>query len=186
MTHRAFALTLAVLFFVTSFGFTFLILWQMHQQSQANAAASSTNSNSTSSTQNKSQESKVKTTKLQGTQLTGFTPTNSVPSLQTTDLKVGTGAEAKSNSTVTVNYTGAVAATGIIFQSSLDSGQPATFGLNQVIKGWTEGIPGMKVGGERQLVIPADLAYGANPPQGSGIPANANLVFNVTLLKVSN
>jgi FKBP-type peptidyl-prolyl cis-trans isomerase len=158
----------------------------MHQQSQANAAASSTNSNSTSSTQNKSQESKVKTTKLQGTQLTGFTPTNSVPSLQTTDLKVGTGAEAKSNSTVTVNYTGAVAATGIIFQSSLDSGQPATFGLNQVIKGWTEGIPGMKVGGERQLVIPADLAYGANPPQGSGIPANANLVFNVTLLKVSN
>jgi FKBP-type peptidyl-prolyl cis-trans isomerase len=51
--------------------------------------------------------------------------------------------------------------------------------LNEVIKGWTDGVPGMKVGGTRRLIIPADQAYGANPPEGSGIPANAPLVFDI-------
>jgi peptidylprolyl isomerase len=84
-----------------------------------------------------------------------------------------------------VLYTGAVADTGVIFQSSLDSGpSPVTFALNQVIIGWQDGIPGMKVGGVRQLLIPAAEAYGTNPPANSGIPANAALVFNVTLLAV--
>ncbi|HVO86504.1 MAG TPA: FKBP-type peptidyl-prolyl cis-trans isomerase [Candidatus Binatia bacterium] len=125
------------------------------------------------------------TNKLEGTQLQNFTPVASVTSLQKIDTTVGTGAEAKANSNVTVNYTGAVAATGIIFQSSLDNnGQPVSFGLNQVIKGWSEGVPGMKVGGTRRLLIPASLAYGATPPSGSGIPANADLVFDITLLAV--
>lgn len=114
-----------------------------------------------------------------------FTPiTTPLTQLQTQDLKVGTGEAVKPGATVTVDYTGAVASTGVIFQSSLDTGQPVTFSLNQVIKGWTEGIPGMKVGGTRRLLIPAALAYGANPPQGSGIPANADLVFDVTLHKI--
>jgi FKBP-type peptidyl-prolyl cis-trans isomerase len=77
-----------------------------------------------------------------------------------------------------------VAATGIVFQSSLDGGQPIPFGLDQVIAGWTQGVPGMKVGGKRRLLIPAALAYGANPPQGSGIPANADLVFDIELVKI--
>lgn len=123
---------------------------------------------------------------LAGTQLQGFTPVAEVSSLKKVDLTPGDGATVKSGQTVTVEYTGAVAATGKIFQSSLDTGQPATFSLNQVIAGWTEGIPGMKVGGTRQLVIPANMAYGANPPAGSGIPANAPLVFNVTLLKIGS
>jgi FKBP-type peptidyl-prolyl cis-trans isomerase len=72
----------------------------------------------------------------------------------------------------------------VIFQSSKDFGRSITFGLDQVIKGWTEGIPGMKVGGTRRLLIPADMAYGATPPPGSGIPPNADLVFDVTLHKV--
>lgn len=122
--------------------------------------------------------------KLAGTKLSGFTPVASVPTLQKTDTQPGTGAEAKAGGTVTVDYTGAVAATGIIFQSSKDSGQPATLSLSQVIKGWQEGIPGMKVGGVRRLLIPAAEAYGANPPSGSGIPANADLVFDVTLKSV--
>jgi FKBP-type peptidyl-prolyl cis-trans isomerase len=113
-----------------------------------------------------------------------FTPVSKIDSLQKNDLKVGNGAEAKAGSTVTVHYTGAVAATGTIFQSSLDTGQPVTFGLDQVIKGWTEGVPGMKVGGERRLMIPADMAYGANPPAGSNIPANADLVFDIILIEV--
>lgn len=122
--------------------------------------------------------------KLQGTQLQNFTPTDQVANLQKIDQKLGEGTEAKASSTVTVNYTGAVAATGTIFQSSLDTGQPVAFPLDQVIPGWTQGIPGMKVGGSRRLVIPAALAYGANPPPGSGIPANADLVFDVQMLKV--
>jgi FKBP-type peptidyl-prolyl cis-trans isomerase len=119
-----------------------------------------------------------------------FTPISHIDKLETQDLKVGTGQEVKPGDTVTVDYTGAVAATGIIFQSSLDTGQAATFQVispkdsptgQGVIDGWVKGIPGMKVGGERRLLIPAAEAYGANPPAGSGIPPNADLVFDVTL-----
>ncbi len=117
---------------------------------------------------------------LKGTQLQNFTPVASVPELQKVDLTEGQGTEVKSTDTVTVDYTGAVAATGKIFESSKDSGQPATFGLNQVIKGWTDGVPGMKVGGTRRLVIPAAQAYGASSPSPD-IPANADLVFDITL-----
>ena len=121
---------------------------------------------------------------LQGTQLANFKPTASIPQLQAIDTKPGNGETVKATDTVTVDYTGAVASTGIIFQSSKDSGQPVSFPLNGVIPGWTQGLPGMKVGGTRRLLIPANLAYGANPPQGSGIPANADLVFDVTLYKI--
>lgn len=110
-----------------------------------------------------------------------FTPIDHIDKLQTIDTTVGTGEVVKPGDTVTVDYTGAVAATGVVFQSSLDTGQPVTFSLSQVIKGWTDGIPGMKVCGTRRLLIPAAQAYGANPPAGSGIPANADLVFDVTL-----
>lgn len=115
-----------------------------------------------------------------------FTPVSHVDKLQTTDTKPGTGQEAKAGDTVTVLYTGAVAATGIVFQSTQDTGQPVSFSLDQVITGWKDGIPGMKVGGERRLLIPAAEAYGANPPAGSSIPPNADLVFDVTLLKIGS
>lgn len=125
-----------------------------------------------------------KETTLEGKPLEGFTPVATVDSLQKIDTVVGTGEEVKPGDTVTAHYTGAVAATGIVFQSSLDTGQPIPFGLNQVIKGWTDGVPGMKVGGKRRLIIPADQAYGANPPAGAGIPANAPLVFDIELVKI--
>jgi FKBP-type peptidyl-prolyl cis-trans isomerase len=118
--------------------------------------------------------------KLQGTQLANFTPVEKVESLQKIDLTPGTGVEAKPNSTVTVHYTGAIAATGVIFESSLDSGQPIPLSLNQVIKGWTDGVPGMKVGGTRRLLIPAAQAYGAQA--SATIPANSDLVFDITLV----
>jgi FKBP-type peptidyl-prolyl cis-trans isomerase len=117
--------------------------------------------------------------------LSNFTPIAKVSSLEKIDTVVGTGAEVKAGDTVSVHYTGAVAATGAIFQSSKDFGtEPVTFPLSGVIKGWTDGIPGMKVGGTRRLVIPAAQAYGANPPGGSGIPANADLVFDVELVAI--
>jgi FKBP-type peptidyl-prolyl cis-trans isomerase len=129
---------------------------------------------------NQSKENNVN--KLAGKPLQNFTPVAKVDSLQKIDQTPGNGSEAKANSTVTVVYTGAIASTGIVFESSADSGQPATFPLNGVIKGWQEGIPGMKVGGTRRLLIPAALAYGAS---GSAkIPPNSDLVFDVTLLSV--
>lgn len=175
---RAFALFGAILFFATSFALSFAVVWQMYKDGKD---APKTN---TATTQQK-EDSKVNNeNKLEGTKLADFTPVETVDSLQSTDLQAGNGSEVKPGDTVTVDYTGAVAATGVIFQSSLDSGQPVSFGLDQVIDGWKEGIPGMKAGGKRRLIIPADKAYGANPPAGSGIPANAALVFDVTLHSV--
>ncbi len=132
----------------------------------------------------KSQQ-KVMDTNKNERKLSNFTPVSSVSKLEKIDTVVGTGVEVKAGATVSVHYTGAVAATGVIFQSSKDFGtEPITFPLANVIKGWTDGIPGMKVGGTRRLVIPAAMAYGATPPPGSGIPANADLVFDVELIAV--
>jgi peptidylprolyl isomerase len=113
-----------------------------------------------------------------------FTPVENVTELTTIDIKPGDGAEVQAGATITAHYTGAVAATGKVFQSSKDFGRPISFGLHQVIKGWTNGVPGMKVGGIRRLLIPADQAYGAMPPPGSGIPANADLVFDIELVQI--
>ena len=82
----------------------------------------------------------------------------------------------------TINY---VADTGKVFDESWSSGQPVTFPLDRVIPGWSQGLVGMKEGGRRTLVIPAELAYGANPPPGAGIAPNETLVFVVQLLKLS-
>jgi peptidyl-prolyl cis-trans isomerase A (cyclophilin A) len=98
-------------------------------------------------------------------------------------LKPGEGASPKPTDTVEVHYTGTLL-DGKKFDSSVDRGKPATFRLNQVIKGWTEGVGLMKVGEKRKLIIPSELAYGKNPPPGSGIPANAWLVFDVELLSI--
>ncbi len=117
--------------------------------------------------------------------LPNFKPVSNVASLEKIDIIVGSGEEAKAGATVSVHYIGAIAATGEVFQSSKDFGtDPITFPLSGVIKGWTDGIPGMKVGGTRRLIIPSSQAYGANPPANSGIPANANLVFDVELIAV--
>lgn len=102
------------------------------------------------------------------------------------DLKVGTGATATNGKTVTVHYTGWLASNGKKFDSSVDRGQPFMFqlGAGHVIKGWEEGVEGMKVGGKRQLRIPPDLGYGARGA-GGVIPPNATLIFDVELLGVS-
>ncbi len=179
MRSRAFALTGAILFLVTGSALTIAVLVSIYQQNKQTASQT----NPTNSSTSKSSSSNTK--KLQGTELSNFTPISNISKLSYVDTTPGTGAVATASSKVSVVYTGAVAATGIIFQSTSDSGgSPVTFSLNQVIPGWQQGIPGMKVGGTRRLYIPANLAYGANPPSGSGIPANAALVFDVTLLKV--
>jgi FKBP-type peptidyl-prolyl cis-trans isomerase len=104
--------------------------------------------------------------------------------LEIKDEVVGTGKEAKAGSTVSVHYTGTLM-NGTEFDSSRKSGKPFDFalGAGQVIKGWDQGVAGMKVGGKRKLVIPSDLAYGeqGSPPT---IPPNAPLKFDVELLDV--
>ena len=103
-----------------------------------------------------------------------------------TDLTVGTGAEVKVGDTMSLQYVGIACSSGKQFDSSWDTGQPAEIPLSDgsgLIKGWTQGVPGMKVGGRRQLVIPPDLAYGAEGNQG--IAPNETLVFVIDLLKVT-
>ena len=168
---RAGWMSLVLLFVGTGLGVGVVAFWQATHQDKDNSPVVNTT--------NKPPEELLK-----GTALTGFSPQAKVDSLQKIDTQPGDGDEAKANSTVTVQYTGALAATGIIFESSIDSGQPVTFRLNQVIKGWQEGLPGMKVNGQRRLLIPASLAYGTNPPPGSGIPTNADMVFDIILLDV--
>lgn len=115
------------------------------------------------------------------------TATDNTPadSVQIQDIKVGTGAEVKTGDKLSVNYTGTLT-DGTKFDSSYDRNQPFTFtvGSGQVIKGWDQGIIGMKVGGTRQLTIPPSLGYGETA--SGSIPANSTLIFQIELLQIIN
>jgi FKBP-type peptidyl-prolyl cis-trans isomerase FkpA len=106
-------------------------------------------------------------------------------SLVVDEVKVGEGATATKGKTVSVHYSGHLT-DGTKFDSSFDRGQPIDFhlGAGEVIKGWDQGIDGMKVGGKRKLTIPPELAYGARGTPGGPIPPNATLVFDVELVGV--
>ena len=114
-------------------------------------------------------------------------PSTSTGVYTQTDLAVGTGATAVNGSTATLNYAGWLYDTGkpngkgTQFQTGTFS---FVLGSGGVIKGFEQGTLGMKVGGQRRLIIPPELAYGSNPPAGSGIPVNATLVFEITLTAV--
>ena len=118
--------------------------------------------------------------------MTASTPTG----LQITEVRAGTGPEARAGQTVTVHYTGWLyqdGQQGAKFDSSRDRGDPFKFPLGggMVIKGWDQGVAGMKVGGQRTLIIPPELGYGLRGA-GGVIPPNATLKFDVELLGVSD
>lgn len=113
----------------------------------------------------------------------GITTTDS--GLQYEVIELGTGAKPKSTDTVNVHYHGTLI-DGTVFDSSITRGIPATFGVHQVIKGWTEALQLMPVGSKYRLYIPQDLAYGAHPHPGGAIKPFMALVFDVELLGIEN
>ncbi len=175
--QRIAILVIVVVFFLTSVAITLSVIIDATRKDDAPTINSQLEE---AQKQLAEQQSQPQEGKLEGTKLANFTPVEKTEQLQITDLVPGTGAEVAKGGTVTAHYTGALAKDGTIFQSSKDSGQPFTAALDGVIKGWQEGIPGMKVGGVRRIVIPAALAYG---DQSAGnIPANSDLVFDIELL----
>ncbi|HMS23418.1 MAG TPA: FKBP-type peptidyl-prolyl cis-trans isomerase [Candidatus Saccharibacteria bacterium] len=167
---RISALVLAVLFLVSSLGFTGIVIWQMTQQDNQK--------------EEPVDQAQTDPNALTGKPLADFETVKSVDKLVITDISQGNGKEAKVGSNITVHYTGANATTGIVFQSSKDVNQPIPLDLikGQVIQGWVDGVPGMKVGGVRRILIPSELAYGEEG--NSGIPPNTPLVFDIELIAV--
>jgi peptidylprolyl isomerase len=108
-----------------------------------------------------------------------------VSELEVIDVVEGSGAEVAAGATVTAHYSGVSASTGEEFDSSWSRGEAASFPLDGVIQGWSEGLVGMKEGGRRTLIIPAEMAYGQSPPPGSGIAPGETLVFTVDMVAVS-
>lgn len=171
--QRIIAGTGAFMFFISIIALTVVVIVSMIQENNQDS------SQVPASTETEAQEGQ-----LRGSKLAEFEPVAKVAELQTTDIVEGEGAEITSiNDTVTAHYTGALASDGTIFESSLDSGEPFTAQLTGVIEGWQEGMIGMKEGGKRRLIIPAEKAYGE---AGSGsIPPNSALVFDIELQKVA-
>ena len=152
-------------FVLSSVGFTGIVLWEL-------ARGSDTSHTSQTADLQKQLEEQLKQQQNQGGKV------------ESTDITVGTGAEAAPGKTVTVHYTGTLP-DGKKFDSSLDRNEPFSFdlGSGQVIPGWDQGVVGMKVGGKRKLVIPPELAYGEASPSPD-IPPNSTLVFEIELLGV--
>lgn len=168
--QRIAVLFIAAMFLITTVAFTVMVVVEMGRGGRTPPAAQMTD--------------EARAGALLGTQLPNFTPVERVESLQIIDLKVGTGQVVPPGATVTAHFTGAVAATGRIFQSTHDIGRPMPFSLNEVIEGWSKGVPGMQVGGQRRLLIPAAQAYGAHSPSPD-IPPNADLVFDIEVIAIN-
>jgi FKBP-type peptidyl-prolyl cis-trans isomerase len=107
-----------------------------------------------------------------------------VTSMQIIDITTGTGQEAKLGDTIKVKYKGALASSGEVFDSN-DQGVEFQLKEGNLITGWIEGVPGMKIGGKRKLIIPSEKGYGAEGA-GSTIPANADLVFEIELVSIGS
>jgi FKBP-type peptidyl-prolyl cis-trans isomerase len=166
--QRIFILVIVVVFFLSSLGVSGLVVWDQLRNKDDQATADQTSSD----LQKQIDELQKQQANTEGVKV------------ESTDLVTGTGAEATAGKKVTVNYVGTLK-DGTKFDSSYDRNQPFDFQLGggQVIKGWDQGVVGMKVGGKRKLVIPAVLAYGDQSPSPT-IPPNSDLVFEIELLNV--
>lgn len=189
--ERVFALIAALLFLVSSIAVSIFVILQLREESKIKRAAEEAGtSQQAQQTTNQTNQSTQEKKMLEGSKLENFTPIQTVDKLQAQDVVVGTGDEVKPGATVTAHYTGAYAVNGTIFQSSHDGpNQPIEFSLNGVIPGWTQGVPGMKVGGKRRLIIPGSLAYGEAPAgytPGSTERPMGPLIFDIEITAVKN
>lgn len=178
---RIFILVIAGAFLFTTVGVSLAFLWQIMQEGKTEKSETSQSQRAQTEAAKKQQQDNPNA--LKGKPLQDFKPIAKVDKLEIIDLEPGNGQEVKAGDKLTVDYTGAIASTGKVFESSLDAGQPAKLGLDQVIAGWKEGLPGMKVDGKRRLIIPAEKAYGSQSPSPD-IPTNSALVFDITLRSI--
>jgi len=177
--QRVAAFMLALLFLLTTIGAAGYVIYELNSE-EAGLVNDVPGDNAANN-----QEEPVQDNSLVGTIIDDFDGPVEVPELRFDTLTEGDGEEVKSGATVTINYTGALASDGTIFDSSVGRGEPATFPLDNLIVGWQEGIPGMKVGETRRLFIPADKGYG-EAGSGANIPPNSDLIFDIELLGVEN
>ncbi len=176
MRDRIFAMSGAILFFVTSIALTVMVIITSVQDS--NKAKTNTATTQQSTCEDTQTEPVLPAPEV-------YKPDAAVPSLQIVDLEPGTGTTAKSGDCLVVKYYGTLASTGALFDESFTKPTAYAFklGAGGVIKGWDQGLVDMKVGGTRRLVIPSSLGYG-DKAQGNQIPANSDLVFVVKLLRI--
>lgn len=186
--QRVLALVLAVLFLITSVGTGAAVIWQINQDNKV-ADKASTEPTAQEQAQNQ-QQADASTCNIQAPEQapaepvpSAYKPAGDVTKLETTDLKAGTGREAKAGDCLVVKYHGTLV-DGEKFDGNFDSDTALQFRVGQgnVIPGWDQGMVGIKEGGVRRLVIPSELAYGEN---GQGpIKPNSDLVFEVKLVKI--
>lgn len=176
-TQRAFALSLAILFLITSVGFSGLVIWQMYQDSK---------DSSDDTAQATSQESEECSIAQQNGEVGEIpeiaTVQGDVTELKTEDITSGDGESVGSGDCLLMKYVGYIANSGEVFDGNFDQPTALQFQLGggQVIPGWDQGIEGMKVNGVRRIVIPSELAYGDRDSEA--IPANSDLVFIVKVV----
>lgn len=182
--QRIAAFLLAALFLASTIGATAYVIWQINKddvlvaETDAEKAAAETD-------QSQQDQSNACGAKEIAAVSPRKVPTvtkvaGGIKELKTTDVKAGDGETVAAGDCVTALYYGTLAKDGAKFDGNYESGKPIEFSLDGVIAGWTEGIPGMKVGGIRRLEIPAEKGYGAQD-KGS-IPANSDLIFEVEIL----
>lgn len=170
---RIFAGFGAALFLVTSSALAIAVIWATASPKSQGAAILNPSSNANATLP----------TGPVGSILPGFVPiTKPLTHLEEGDLTTGTGTSVRAGATVKVNYVGVLANNGRIFDTSAAHGGPVSFSLSGVIPGWRLGIPGMKVGGIRLLLIPAAMGYGSSAT--GSIPANSDLAFYVQLVGI--
>lgn len=182
MSHRIFAMTMAVVFTLSAVAFSAFVIYDMRQGSKNSDLAQTQAEIQQQQAQNKACPQSGEAEALPAPEV--YKPADKVSEIQKDDLEPGNGAEAKSGDCLIVKYYGTLASDGTMFDETFT--KPSSFGFTlgqgSVIQGWDQGLVGMKAGGTRRLVIPADKAYGSQP--SGKIPANSDLVFVVKLLEV--
>lgn len=179
--QRVTSFVLALLIFASAVVSALFVIQAIRREQEPVSSVSTEQIQESINEQQNQEQPKENENMLKGSLLADFAPvTDRLSELKIKDIKVGEGDVAQASSTVSVHYTGATMKDAIVFESSKDTGQPATFPLQQLIQGWQEGIPGMKVGGVRRLEIPAAKAYGESGR------VSGDLVFDIELIAVQN